>query len=58
MHRTSNPEIDSDLLDERIRGISIDVSQRKSLIVCKLLGCTQCQDYFDVEIDEIDRNEN
>lgn len=58
VHRTSNPEIDNDLLDERIRGISIDVSQRKSLIVCKLLGCTQCQDYFDVEIDEIDRNEN
>ena len=51
VNRTTNSEINNELLDERIRGINIDISQRKSLIICKLLGCTQCDGYFNVVVD-------
>lgn len=52
INRKADLDLNSNLLDERIRGISINVSQKKSLIICKLLGCTQCENYFDVEIDD------
>lgn len=50
--RSNDVDLNSDLLDERIRGIDVDIPQKKSIVICKLLGCTQCENYFDVEIDE------
>lgn len=41
----------NELLDERIRGIDINVKGRKSICICKLLGCRQCAYYFDIDID-------
>ncbi|MDY4997340.1 MAG: hypothetical protein SO108_06570 [Bacilli bacterium] len=56
IHTSTDEDLNSELLDERIRGISVDVPQKKSVLICKLLGCTQCDNYFDVEI--IDNDEN
>lgn len=58
VNRTSNSEINSDLLDDRIKGIDINVTQRKSLIICKLLGCKQCENYFEVKVNSENNNYN
>ena len=54
IHRSDNKNLNSELLDERIRGIDVNASKRKSVIICKLLGCTQCDNYFDVVIDDVE----
>lgn len=46
-------DLNSELLDTRLKGISIDVPQKKSIIVCKLLGCKQCDKYFNVKIENL-----
>lgn len=43
---SASDDLNSELLDNRLKGISVDIKNKKSLIVCKLLGCTQCEDYF------------
>ena len=40
------------IIDEKLRKISVDVRDKKSLIVCYLLGCEQCKDFFKVVVDE------
>lgn len=51
LHRSENNSLNSELLDERLRGIDINIKGKKSICVCKLLGCTQCEDYFEIEED-------
>lgn len=50
--RSSLEDLNSNLLDPRIRGLSINIKGKKSIIICKLLGCTRCKDFFDIIIDE------
>jgi hypothetical protein len=49
-HRSNDEDLNSELLDDRLKGIDVDVPQKKSIVICKLLGCTQCDNYFDVDI--------
>lgn len=51
---SSSEELCSELLHEKLRGISVDVSNKKSVIICKLLGCKRCADYFDLTLDGTD----
>ena len=51
LHRSDNADLNSDLLDDRLKGIDVNVDRKKSVCICQLLGCTQCKDYFKVEID-------
>lgn len=48
IHASANNELNSQILDPRLRGYSIDVPKKKSLLVCKLLGCHQCDNFFEV----------
>ena len=48
IHASANNELNSQILDPRLRGYSIDVPRKKSLLVCKLLGCHQCDNFFEV----------
>ena len=41
----------SELLHKKLQGISIDKKGKKSVIICKLLGCERCKDYFDLSLD-------
>lgn len=49
LYKSNNVELNSDLLDRRLQGIDVDVSGKKSICICKLLGCEQCEDYFDIK---------
>lgn len=46
---SNNLTLNSTILDPRLRGYSIDIPRKKSMIVCKLLGCHQCDNYFYVK---------
>ncbi|XFA98141.1 hypothetical protein ACAG96_04480 [Candidatus Izemoplasma sp. B36] len=46
--KSNNRDLNSKLLHENIRGYSVDISRKKSVIICYLLGCKQCRDYFSV----------
>ncbi len=48
---SSSEELCSELLHEKLRGISIDVPNKKSVIICKLLGCKRCKNFFDLTLD-------
>lgn len=50
LFRENNEDLNSELLDKRLQGISIDIHRKKSMIVCKLLECSQCKDFFNIEI--------
>lgn len=50
INKTQNEDLNSDLLDSRIRGLNIQNSGKNAVIICKLLGCKQCENYFDVKI--------
>lgn len=49
---SQNDTLNSPLLDPRIRGYSINIRKKKSMIVCKLLGCHQCDGFFFVKKEE------
>jgi hypothetical protein len=49
--KTDSDDLSNDLLHENLKDIDINVSGKKSIIVCRLLGCTQCDDYYDVIIE-------
>lgn len=53
---SASEELCSGLLHEKLRGISVDVPNKKSVIICKLLGCKRCQNFFTLTLDgkEID----
>lgn len=53
--KSSSPDLNSSLLDERLRGLNINVPNKKGIIICKLLGCKQCENYFEIEI--VDSND-
>lgn len=42
----------SPLLDKRLKGLSINQKGIKSLIICHLLGCDRCRDYFNIKIED------
>lgn len=44
------PDLNSNLFSDKLKGISIDVPGKKSLIICYLLGCKRCTDFFDLYI--------
>lgn len=46
-------ELNSELLHEKLRGVSIDESCKKSVLVCYLLGCPFIKYYINVYIDGI-----
>ena len=48
VNTSNSPTLNNPILDPRLRGISIDVPRKKSMLVCKLLGCHQCDDFFDL----------
>ena len=50
LFKSVNSDLNSSLLHEKLRGISINVPNKKSISICKLLGCKQCTGYFDVEV--------
>lgn len=50
LHRSKNDDLNSDLLDSRLKGISVDAPQKKSITICRLLGCKQCKGYFNIEV--------
>lgn len=52
LHTVTNETMTSELLDDRLKGISVNVPSKKNIIICRLLGCTQCKDFFDIEIDK------
>lgn len=52
LHKSNNSDLNSELLHEKIKGISVNVPGKKSIAICKLLGCKQCNGYFDVEIED------
>lgn len=51
LERSYDLDLNSDLLHEKLRGISVDVSGKKSLLVCYLLGCERCRDYINVSVE-------
>lgn len=53
---STSEELCNDLLHEKLRGISIDVPNKKSVIICKLLGCKRCKNYFDITLNGKDIN--
>lgn len=48
---STSEELNSNLLHEKLKGISVDVSNKKSVIICKLLGCKRCKNYFSLTLD-------
>ncbi len=48
---SDSEELNNTLLDERIRGISVDKKSIKSILVCYLLGCKRCNEYINVSVD-------
>lgn len=52
IYASQNNTLNSSILDPRLRGYSIDVPRKKSMIVCKLLGCHQCDGFFYVKKDK------
>lgn len=50
LNKNNSEDLNNDLLDSRLKGIDVNVSGKKSLCICKLLGCEQCKDYFDIQI--------
>lgn len=50
LHKSNDSDLNSELLHENIKGISINVPGKKSIAICKLLGCKQCNGYFNVEV--------
>ena len=54
INRTANKQLNSDLIDSKIRGLNINNPGKNAITICKLLGCKQCENYFDVKI--IDNN--
>lgn len=52
LYKKNTEDLNSDLLDSRLKGIDVDVSGKKSICICKLLGCEQCKDYFDIQFIE------
>ncbi len=50
INRTINEDLNSDLLDPRLRGLNIQNPGKNAVIICKLLGCEQCKNYFDVKV--------
>ena len=51
IHKSNDDDLNSELLDERIRGYDVNIPGKKSITICKLLGCTQCDNYFDVKVE-------
>ncbi len=51
LNRSNDEDLNSNLLDERLKGIDINVTRKKSLMICKLLGCDQCKNYFEIEVE-------
>lgn len=49
INSSSNSVLNDSILDPRLRGISVDVPRKKSMIVCKLLGCNQCDKHFKIK---------
>ena len=47
---SDDADLNSELLDQRLQGISIDVPGKKSIMACYLLGCEACKKYINVEI--------
>ncbi len=48
---STSEDLCSSLLHKKLQGISIDKKGKKSVIVCKLLGCERCKSYFDLTLD-------
>ncbi len=48
---STSEDLCSPLLHKKLQGISVNVKSKKSVIVCKLLGCERCKDYFDLTLD-------
>lgn len=48
---SSNAEdLNSNILDNRLKGVSVNVQGKKSLIVCYLLGCERCRKFIKVKM--------
>lgn len=49
---STSEDLCSPLLHKKLQGISVNEKGKKSVIICKLLGCERCKDYFDLTLDE------
>lgn len=52
LSKSDEEYLNNELLDKRLRGVSVDIPSKRSLMICKLMGCTQCEKYYDVKIDD------
>lgn len=48
---STSEDLCSPLLHKKLQGISVNENGKKSVIICKLLGCERCKDYFDLTLD-------
>lgn len=48
---STSEDLCSPLLHKKLQGISVNEKGKKSVIICKLLGCERCKDYFDLTLD-------
>ena len=48
---STSDDLCSPLLHKKLQGISVNQKGKKSVIICKLLGCERCKNYFDLTLD-------
>ena len=48
---SAHADLCSDLLHKNLKGVSVAKKGKKSVIICRLLGCELCKGYFDLKID-------
>lgn len=48
---STSEDLCSPLLHKKLQGISVNEKGKKSVIICKLIGCERCKDYFDLTLD-------
>ena len=48
--KSLDADLNDKILHENIRGYSIDIPKKKSILICYLLGCQRCQNYIKLKI--------
>ena len=48
--KSTDKDLNDTLLHNNLRGLSIDVVNKKSIIVCYLMGCKKCKEFININI--------